>query len=588
MLTSKSLMPLAKVSTQAQLFWLSLSLIISLFFGAISLKEAFRGEFIIQDDAQQHVFWFWRFVDSELFPNDLIADYYQSIAQPGYIFIYKFAAFLGIEPIFFSKLIPPLLALITTAYCFYIVLQIFPVPVAGFVSTVLLNQNIWLKDDLASATARAFLYPLLFAFLYYLLKKSLFPCLASLLLLGLIYPIPLLICAGILLLRLIKYQNRKLSFSRHKKDYLLSLSGLGVIFLVLLPILLETSTYGPTVTADVARNMIEFSEEGRTRLFINDPIEFWLYGGRTGFFPVEWEDLPAFYFPILAAIGFSLPLLKKYPNYFPLVQRVNSNVFVLPQLLLVSTVLFLAAHAVLFKLYLPSRYSQYSLRIFMAIAAGIVLTVVFDKIFKILLATTQQKRLAVAISLLALFITYPLILRSQDIGLADPLSYKSGYPTGLYSLLRRQPKDILIASTSSQVNRIPALAKRSILVGQEHSIPYHEKYYSQIKKRLLDLIEAQYSPERDTLISFIQKYGVDLWLLDKDYLISPYGDEDIAEEDLRSIDVWLRQFPESKAADLRAKQGIKPELLKFVPNCSIFENEDLILLKAECILTQSK
>ncbi|MGC1245525.1 MAG: hypothetical protein WA865_04875, partial [Spirulinaceae cyanobacterium] len=268
--------------------------------------------------------------------------------------------------------------------------------------------------------------------------------------------------------------------------------------------------------------------------------------------------------------------------------RVNSNVFVLPQLLLVSTVLFLAAHAVLFKLYLPSRYSQYSLRIFMAIAAGIVLTVVFDKIFKILLATTQQKRLAVAISLLALFITYPLILRSQDIGLADPLSYKSGYPTGLYSLLRRQPKDILIASTSSQVNRIPALAKRSILVGQEHSIPYHEKYYSQIKKRLLDLIEAQYSPERDTLISFIQKYGVDLWLLDKDYLISPYGDEDIAEEDLRSIDVWLRQFPESKAADLRAKQGIKPELLKFVPNCSIFENEDLILLKAECILTQSK
>jgi hypothetical protein len=60
----------------------------------------------VQDDAQQHVFWMRRFIDPQLFPNDLIADYFQSVAQPGYKAIYQLAAAIGIDPMVFNKLLP--------------------------------------------------------------------------------------------------------------------------------------------------------------------------------------------------------------------------------------------------------------------------------------------------------------------------------------------------------------------------------------------------------------------------------------------------------------------------------------------------
>ncbi len=56
------------------IFWLSLSLTFSGIYSYLALREGFSNPYIVQDDARQHVFWMERFLDSELFPNDLIAD----------------------------------------------------------------------------------------------------------------------------------------------------------------------------------------------------------------------------------------------------------------------------------------------------------------------------------------------------------------------------------------------------------------------------------------------------------------------------------------------------------------------------------
>jgi hypothetical protein len=37
----------------------------------LAMKEAFSAESVIQDDARQHVFWTLRFLEADLFPNDL-------------------------------------------------------------------------------------------------------------------------------------------------------------------------------------------------------------------------------------------------------------------------------------------------------------------------------------------------------------------------------------------------------------------------------------------------------------------------------------------------------------------------------------
>jgi hypothetical protein len=72
--------------------WFRLSLLIPLYYGMLSIFFAFNHRYIIQDDARQHIVWLQRLVDPQLFPNDAIADYYQTIAPAGYTAFYTLFA----------------------------------------------------------------------------------------------------------------------------------------------------------------------------------------------------------------------------------------------------------------------------------------------------------------------------------------------------------------------------------------------------------------------------------------------------------------------------------------------------------------
>lgn len=81
-------------------FWFSLSLTFAAMYGLLGLRQAFSGEYVVQDDARQHIFWMRRFLDPALFPNDLIADYFQSVVPWGYSTFYRLFAAVGIDPCF--------------------------------------------------------------------------------------------------------------------------------------------------------------------------------------------------------------------------------------------------------------------------------------------------------------------------------------------------------------------------------------------------------------------------------------------------------------------------------------------------------
>ncbi len=231
----QSLLPQnTKISQKQVFFWFCLSLIFSIGYAILGLREAFGSEYVVQDDARQHVFWMLRFIDPNLFPNDLIANYFQSVAPAGYSNLYRGFAFLGINPLLLNKLLPSILGLVASGYCFAFCMQILPLPITGFMATLMLNQNIWMKDDLISATPRAFTYPLFLAFLYYLCRKSLFPCLVTIILLGLFYPQYVFICTGILIVRLWDWHGGKFSFSQQKHNYIFCIVGVGVAFLLIL------------------------------------------------------------------------------------------------------------------------------------------------------------------------------------------------------------------------------------------------------------------------------------------------------------------------------------------------------------------
>jgi hypothetical protein len=566
----QSLIPVAGKLNKSQVaFWLSLCLICAFIYAWMGQEPAFSSPYAAQDDARQHVFWMRRFLDPELFPNDWIADYFQSLAPAGYTAVYRLAAMVGIDPLFFNKLLPFGLALIATIYGFGACLQILPVPFAGFLTALLLNQNLWLHDDIPSGTARAFLYPIFLAFLYYLLRRSLLPCLVTIALQGLFYPQFIFIMSGVLCLRLLTWQGG-LRLSHDRRDYLFCGTGLIVAFLVLLPYALEVSQYGPQITLEEAKVLPEFAEGGRTDFFNDNPRKFWLTAKRSG--AVVWI-MPLC---ILSVVVF--PILLKFSHRFPLITRLQ-NLGIFAQVGLVSVGMFLAAHALLFKLYLPSRYTHANLQILSALITGITIPILLDTIFG--WAQQRQVNLRQWGAIATVIFLGAILFHSPKLYEFPKKSYIVGGVPKIYRFFAEQPKDILIASLSREIDNIPSFSQRSILVAREYALPYHQGYYRQIRQRIIDLIRAHYSPNLAEVQAFIRNYGIDYWLIDRNYLQKT----EVKLYRLIPMNNWLNQFqPLINQIRTRLEQGEVPILVNLSRQCSVLRVQNLEVLDAECIL----
>lgn len=492
-------------------FWYSLSLLFAVYYGYLVLQIAFSGDYVVQDDARQHVFWMMRFVDPTLLPNDFMADYYQSNAPSGYVWLYKSAYRLGIHPFIFAKILPPILGLITTHYCFLLSLQVLPLPSAAFTSTLILNQSLWMRDDLMSATPRAFLYPLLLAFLVYVNRRAVWPCLVVLLLQPLLYPLCGVLSAGLLGVRLLQFKNGRLTVSQDPQDYVLSGVGLLILVLLLGPYALQESAYGPVITPTEARTMPEFWPGGRSAYFNDNPIKFW-FGDRSGLIPT----------PILT------PPTMAFSLFFPWLwwrsrsvwmQIIRSNAAILQQLVVTSYLLFFAAHLVLFKLYLPSRYTHHTIRIVFALTASYTLWIFLDYLFTLIekwgisRQRMVQKTMAGAAAVLIAIglVGYSELLEKYP-GLFN--STRHGMLPELYEFLQETPKDTITASLTKETSNLHAFTERSPFIAPELGLAYHTGYYQIFRQRAVDLIAAQYSHDPQIARTFIQRYGIDYWLID--------------------------------------------------------------------------
>ena len=262
--------------------WLAFSLGFSLAYSTLALHQAFNGNYIIQDDARQHVFWMYRYLDPTLFPNDPIANYFQSVAPWGYSTLYWLLAQCGFDPVVASKLLPTVLGLLTTYFCFQLALQLLPIPFTGFLASLLLNQNLWMQDGLASATPRAFLYRILLAFLYAISRRCGWGICLSIAALGFFYPSLVLVCAALLVLRCLSLTRRFPYLRINPRDMGLNLAGLTVAVLVVLFYAASASEFAPIVSLEQARSLPEFAANGRTSFFSDDPWQFWFNGTRSG------------------------------------------------------------------------------------------------------------------------------------------------------------------------------------------------------------------------------------------------------------------------------------------------------------------
>ena len=495
----------------------------------------------------------------------------------------------------FNKLLPLALVLITTGFCYWLTLTIFPLPAAGFIATLLLNQTTWNTHDIPSGTPRAFIYPLFLAFLYFLVQRSLFPCLISILLQGLFYPQCLFLSSGVLILRLFQWEKWKVGLSSDRRDWLFCVTGLMVAFVMLLPYALKISDYGPVLSLAEGRNLPTLQNDGRKNFFFDNPFKFWFCGERSGLLPYNWckYERP----PQLWASALFLVWIGRSPQRFPLVNQLTTQAPVLLHILLASLGMFFLSHLLLFRLHLPSRYTKHSLRILVAMVAAIALISLFDAILRWI--NRQSESFSNEASSESRLET-PQLAPSNGLGVRTLLSLGAtglmgvfifGYPslmdkypnpdyvaaeaTEIYDFFAKQPKDIVIASLSEQANNIPSLSQRSILTSSEISNPYHFGYYQSIQARTKALMQAQYSLKPAALRKVTKEYGIDFWLVDgnafnPDYILN---------------NSWLRELePLSSETVQTLNDGKEPIMAKRMRRCSVLKTEGRFVVDANCVL----
>jgi len=551
--------------------WLGLSLIAPLYFGLTSLCYVLSQDYIIQDDARQHVVWLQRFVDPELFPDDLIANYFQTIAPIGYKSFYWFMSIVGVDSLALAKFLPIGLGLIATVYVFYVSLLLLHIPLSAFISTLLFNQQIWLNDDLVSATPRAFVYPIFAAFLYYLLRKKLIVCLITIALQGLFFPQLMLLQLAILTVRLWQWSGNGLRLTLDKKAYQFWFCGLIIVCLVLLPFALNLSTFGSVVTAAEMRTMPEYGLGGRNQYFGVNTLFQIVFDSSNGL------QIPLF--PSIVWIGFALPFLVR--SRLPLVNQITQEVKILWEISIASLGMFSLSHLLLLRLHFPSRYTYHSWRFVLPIAASIVLTMLLNSGWywvqqkrhsKLPFRTQELGLMSCAVLLISIIIVVPaipaLFLKFQGWWIGDVPE--------LYEFLADQPKNSLIASLAPEADNVPAFAQRSTLVGREFSLPHHPQYYQQIQQRTTDLIRAQYSPDLLETQRLIAKYKIDFLLIETTAFTPDY----LLEKD------WLVHSSFQavvKEAVAQLQQGLSPAIVPVIDQCSVWSENKMILLDANCI-----
>ena len=543
--------------------WLGLSVLFTLYFALVSLHYAFSYDYLVQDDVRIHIVWLQKFSDSELFSNDFLADYFSYFVPLGFKGVYWLGTKIGIEPLLLAKVLPTILGLVTTIYVYFFSLKILAKHFCAFLSSLLITQLIWLNDDLISATPRAFVYPLFAAFLYYLATEKLILCLLTMFILGLFYPQVLLVEIAVLTIRLIE---RKKGFQLTQKTqyYRWWILGLIVSAIALFPYTQKTSQWS-MITAIDMQQLPEFQLNGRTYFYGVGWLKF-LFAGDSGL------CLPKF--PPIVWLGFTLPWCLQKQKIAKLVTSIN----ILWQVTIASLLMFAVAHLLLLKIHLPSRYTYHTLRFVLAIASAIVITILLDSALTWLQNKKHfQLRDKIAIFLVTIFainvVIFPMI---PHVFIHWFQNWRVGESPAIYQYLVQQPKDIMIASLSDDANNIPAFAHRSILVSEEFAFPYHPYYHQEIQQRAKDLIAAQYSNNKETLLSFIDRYQIDYLLLDK----TAFTPEYLQTKNWLLYSSWQNTTINAIAKLKTTDNFVLPPLVK---SCSVISTEKANLLDTKCI-----
>jgi MFS family permease len=529
------------------------------------MGAAFNAD-LIQDDARQHVFWMQRLVDPGLLQGDLFADYFASQAPPGYVLIFRLLLpFTNLVTA--SKLLPPVLGLSATLFTFLLVARLYPSPPAAFLASILGSWYVWQYDDLATGSPRAFLLPLI-ALLLYALAAGWRWWLVALVggIAATLYPSAAALAVVLVGAQLIRMDGWRPVLDRRRPAWLAAIASGLLTALILAPTVLGGSPFGPAIDGQTARQLPEFGPSGRNAFFNSDPYQFWVVSYRSGF-DLRVTDRVLTGVPILyglLALSLLLPpaALLRRPDGAPCLSAVSGCIL---RLFAASALLFLAAHLLLFKLYLPARFVAWSVPLALAIAAGVGLVALVTRTTLPMFRPLAPWLAGVAALLVAAgLVAYPAAYDGNFVPDRTP---------EITEYLRQLPPDAVILGAPVETDSVPAFTGRRVLTNREYALAYHPGYYAQVEERTRAAIDAYYAETPEQLLEISRRYGVTVYLVNRN-----------AFDPTTAADAWAGSFaPYTSLVIERLEGGRQFVLLDAARRCGALTDGDVTVVPAACV-----
>jgi len=503
-----------------------------------------------QPDAQIHTFWMRRFQDPGLFTDPLT----RALVKAGYVplglqALYRIASY-AVDPVTFGPWLAVVLAPLSAWLVFLIVREHSDWWPAAWMGAALFMLPVN-SLRFSGGHARAFGQPVVLLTVYLLLRRRYWMAAAVPAVGSLFYPPGAVSALAIMAASCLTLRGRRPSLERARTLPALACvaaSGIGL----LLPRLIGREQ--ALITRSQAHALPDFGPGGQMHFFSNSVLST-LKGTYSGL------DIG----PSLAILLFTpVVLLALRPRNILLLRRE------LLWMLATSLLLYALAFAVLFRLYLPNRYT-YPLLPFSCVAIAVAWRPTFESLgqrlrpalawlliplgLAISLAAAylavrvvplgpelssarlryllhHGERPVVAVSVVVAVVAGALVWRrgaaaARVVGVAAvlagtlllaevaiagrgvSLAGHCGRDRGMLQYLGTLPKNTIIAGDPTAIGCVTIVSERPVVISRKLYQVFSSKYLSVARPRMFAMIDAYFGDSRSNILALRQRYGAD-------------------------------------------------------------------------------
>lgn len=549
-------MSLARLTRNVARFEGALVLLFGLGVQLVADRQILVGKYVFQSDVRLVEFWMRRFRDADLFRDPLTEAMLDSgYVPPGFRALYWMASRF-VDPVQFSELLPLVLAPITAWLVFRIVRLHTAWWPAAWLGAILFLLPIDIHR-FSGGHQRAFAHLIVLLTVYLLLRRrvvwaALVPPVGVLL-----YPAAAVVALGILVVSALDPARAR--WIDVRRAAVAAGSAAAFALAGLLPGRLS-GQWPELITREAAHRYPDFGPDGRPRFFVPSTLEY-LSKNLSGF-NLHWSG------SILICAVIVLLLVR--PRNVRLLRR---EVWAMP---LVGLVLFGLAHALLFRLYIPHRYT-YPLLPFSAIAIAVAWKPTWQSLIErrrrpwLLAVVGAAATLVVGVAAL---IVFPLGLRLSPEDAASLLREKVWYvagalavglvlaalayrrsarwvavaavaaallvgqvaaagsdynpgircrSVGLLRYLGTLPKDAIIAGNPVRLDCVPVVSQRAVVMNAKLFQVWEVGYWAIGRERMFDSIRAYYGESLDDVLALRERYGADYLVVEDTLVLGGWG-----------------------------------------------------------------